>query len=96
VNESQVRNKIGPLAARLAALGVASLSLFGSAAKGTARRDSDLDFLVEFEGPATFDRYMSLKELLESELHAQIDLVTTRALKPVLKDQILREAVRVA
>jgi len=72
------------------------LSLFGSAARGEAKEDSDLDFLVEFEGPATFDRYMDLKELLEREFKTTIDLVTVRALKPILRDQILSEAIRVA
>ncbi len=77
-------------------LGVRSLSLFGSAARGQAREGSDLDFLVEFEGLATFDRYMSLREFLEREFAVPIDLVTLRALKPRLRDQILAEAIKVA
>lgn len=55
-----------------------------------------MDFLVEFDGPATFSGYMDLKELLERELRARVDLVTLRALKPLLRDRILREAIRVA
>ena len=37
--------------------GVQSLALFGSVARDEATDLSDLDFLVEFEGMATFDRY---------------------------------------
>src|ERR1700722_2936771 len=53
------------ICAKLAGLHVISLSLFGSASRGQAVAGSDLDFLVEFEGMATFDRYVDLKELLE-------------------------------
>jgi tetratricopeptide (TPR) repeat protein len=48
-------------------LGVKSLDVFGSHARGEAQPDSDSDLLVEFEGSATFDRFMDLKEL-----HARI------------------------
>lgn len=93
---ASVRSKVGQLSERLGALGVKSLSVFGSVATGKARADSDLDFLVEFQGPSTFEGYMSLKELLEAELGVRIDLVTLRALRPQLRDQILREAIKVA
>ena len=96
MEERQIREKLSTAVEELAALGVGSLSLFGSAVKGTANTNSDLDFLVEFEGMATFDRYMGLKELLESQFHTRIDLVTVGSLKPALRDQILAEAVRVA
>ena len=35
--------------------GARRLALFGSAARDELRDDSDIDVLVEFEGPATFD-----------------------------------------
>ena len=44
----------------LKAFDIESLALFGSVARGEATPSSDLDFLVEFEGPATFDGYMGL------------------------------------
>lgn len=96
MDAGRIRAELAALAEQLAELGVRSLSLFGSAAKGQAREGGDLDFLVEFEGAATFDRYMGLKELLEHEFQTGIDLVTMRALKPLLRDQILSEAVKVA
>jgi len=96
MDDKQVRARLASLADQQAALGVKSIFLFGSAARGEARADSDLDFLVEFEGPATFDRYMGLMELLEGEFQTRIDLVTVRALKPLLRDTILGEAIKVA
>ncbi|HUT74517.1 MAG TPA: nucleotidyltransferase family protein [Armatimonadota bacterium] len=82
--------------AEITALGTKSLALFGSAARGQAGPDSDVDLLVEFEGRATFDRYMALKEYLEELLGCQVDLVTRKALKPRLRPRVEEEAVHVA
>ena len=82
--------------AQLEKLGVKSLSLFGSVARGEERPDSDVDILVEFKGPATFDRYMDTKFYLEELLGSKVDLVTPRAIKPRLKPYIMRDLVHVA
>jgi len=76
--------------------GVKSLALFGSVARGDARPDSDIDFIVEFEGKATFDGYMNLKLFLEGVLKNRVDLVTRKAIKPRLRPHIEEEAVYVA
>ncbi len=73
-------------------LGVRRLGLFGSAVRGAATEDSDLDFLVELEHK-TFDCYMDVKEKLEALFQRRIDLVLTDALKPQLRARILRETV---
>ncbi|HEY4690287.1 MAG TPA: nucleotidyltransferase family protein [Anaerolineae bacterium] len=80
----------------LKAFGVKSLSLFGSMARDEAGLQSDVDFLVEFEGIPTFDRYMGLKIYLEDLLGVQVDLVTPRSLKPRVRPYVEREAIRVA
>jgi len=72
--------------------GVRRLGLFGSAARGTAGEDSDLDFVVEFERKS-FDTYMDLKAYLESLLGRRVDLVIAEAIKPRLRDTILAEAL---
>lgn len=59
--------------------GVRSLALFGSAARGDQRPDSDVDLVVEFEGPATFDGYLDLALYLESLLGRPVDLLTRRS-----------------
>lgn len=96
MTSADVSERLGRAGSRLRELGVESLALFGSAARGEDGPDSDLDFLVQFEGAATFNAYMSVKELLEEELNRRVDLVTYRALKPELKERILSEAQRVA
>ncbi len=77
-------------------LGVERLLVFGSVVRGTGREDSDIDILVDFDGPATFDRYFELKERLEKLLGRSVDLVTRNALRPAMRPVIEREAVRVA
>ena len=82
--------------AQTTAFGVRSLALFGSVARDQAGPNSDIDLLVEFDGPATFDRYMSLRIFLEDLLGDRIDLVTRNGLRPHLRPVIEREAVVVA
>jgi predicted nucleotidyltransferase len=96
MDADQIRQKLLELQTELAELRIESLAVFGSVSRGQAVEGSDLDFLVEFEGMATFDRYMDLRELLERTFGVPIDLVTVRALKPLLRDQILSKAVKVA
>jgi uncharacterized protein len=75
--------------------GVQSLALFGSVARDEATEQSDIDFLVEFEGSATFDRYMDLKFFLEDLFNKPVDLVTKRSLKPQISQTVLAEAIDV-
>jgi hypothetical protein len=77
-------------------MGARSLSLFGSTARDEARADSDIDLLVEFAEPATFDAFMDLKFYLEDLLGRPIDLVTSKALKPRIRPSVEREAILVA
>ncbi|MEN9568235.1 MAG: hypothetical protein RLZZ69_3431 [Cyanobacteriota bacterium] len=75
--------------------GVCSLALFGSVARGHNTTNSDLDFLVEFEGETTFDRYMDLKFFLEDLFNKPIDLVTKNSLRKEISQKILEEAIDV-
>jgi len=72
--------------------GVRSLGLFGSGARGTAQEHSDLDFVVEFE-TKSFDAYMDLKVFLERLFGCPVDLVLREAIKPRLRETILKEAI---
>ena len=73
-----------------------SLSVFGSAGKGTATAESDIDILVQFsKAPGIFE-FLRLKQYLEDLLGKPVDLVTEGALKKQLREGILREAVRVS
>ena len=85
-HRDEIRNKFA----------VRRLLLFGSVARGEAGVASDVDLLVAFAGPATFDGYMELKFHLEGLLGCHVDLVTNAALKPRMRPLVAREAVRVA
>ena len=75
---------------------VASLSLFGSVARGEDGPGSDIDILVEFVEPVGMFTFVRLKNYLEDLLGTRIDLVTPEALKERLRDRILKEAIRAA
>lgn len=74
---------------------VRRLALFGSAARGDQTAESDVDLLVEFEEPPGFFDFVRLEESLGEILHAKVDLVSTRALKPAIRDEVLSQAVYV-
>ncbi|MBN1267984.1 MAG: nucleotidyltransferase family protein [Kiritimatiellae bacterium] len=75
--------------------GVVRIGVFGSCIRGEAHPGSDVDVLVEFAKPG-FDVYMDLKFHLEDLLHRPVDLVTVSAVKPLLRDKILREVAYAA
>ena len=75
--------------------GIVDLALFGSVARNEAGPESDVDILVTFAGPATFDGYMDLQESLETLLGREVDLVTSKAVKPLLRPYIEQDLVHV-
>ncbi len=72
--------------------GVTRLALFGSTVRDSARDDSDVDILVEFDGPATSARYFGVQFYLEDVLGCSVDLVTDKALRAELRPFIEQEA----
>lgn len=85
---------------RLAALcrrhGIRRLAVFGSAARGEIRPESDLDLLVEFEpGRPVGLRFITVADELSELLGRQVDLNTAGFLSPHFRDKVVREAVPV-
>ncbi len=78
--------------ARLQAMGVSRIALFGSRARGDGRPGSDVDVLVSLR-TKSFDAYMDLKFFLEDGLGGPVDLVLEEAVKPRLRPVIMAEAV---
>ncbi len=75
--------------------GVTELALFGSTVRDTAKETSDVDVLVDFDGPATSERYFGVQFYLEDLFGCPVDLVTEKALRPELRPFIEKEAVHV-
>ncbi len=74
---------------------VASLAVFGSASRGELRDESDVDVLVHFNSPATFDSYFALKFHLEDLLGREVDLATDKMIKLRLRRRIENELIYV-
>lgn len=96
MRRDDVIKAIRPRLPELHSLGVTSLSLFGSTARDEASETSDVDVLVTFKGPPSFNRFMDVKFILEDALGRKVDLATPGGLKPQFRPVIEREAIRVA
>ena len=94
INRDEVFRRVREHREAMRGFGARRLGLFGSIARGEGRDESDLDFLVELERNS-FDAYMDLKFFLEDLFQRPVDLVLTDAVKPRLRDSILKEAVDV-
>ncbi|MBE3145501.1 MAG: nucleotidyltransferase family protein [Planctomycetes bacterium] len=77
-------------------LGVLRLAIFGSIARNEAHPGSDVDLLVEFDPPITFDRYMRAKFFLEDLLQCPVDLVFPETLKDRARPYVEEELIHVA
>ena len=75
--------------------GVVKISLFGSVARKQDNDKSDIDFLVEFEDGRTLFDLIRLKHDLESLLDKEVDVVTKKSLHPLIKEQVMTEAVEI-
>lgn len=96
MSSDEIIQQLASCRQKLAEFHVKSLAVFGSVARGEARPDSDIDVLVEFDGPARFDSYMDLKLFLEELLGRPVDLLTRNGVRPELRPYVEREAVHVA
>jgi len=74
---------------------VDDLGVFGSVARGDNNEVSDIDVLVKFIKPVGMFKFIELEEYLSKLLGKKVDLVTQRALKPAIKNEVLQEVVYV-
>lgn len=70
---------------------VRDIGLFGSYVRSQESEASDVDILVEFEQGADLLDLVALGVFLEEKLGRKVDLVTKRALRPEIRDQVIRE-----
>lgn len=70
------------------AYGVARIGLFGSFAQDTAKEDSDVDLVIEFERPIGF-QFVELVEYLEQQLGRNVDILTPNGIKSIRVDRVI-------
>ena len=68
---------------------VKQLGYFGSYASGMANENSDIDILVEFSQPVGWE-FFRVQDMLEETFKTKVDLVTQKAIRPQLRNAILR------
>ena len=73
--------------------GARNVRVFGSAARGEADGDSDIDFLVELEPDRTLFDLGALLMDLQDLLRRKVDVVTDDSIYWLLRRRILKEAV---
>ena len=69
------------------------IGIFGSYARGEEKAGSDVDVLVNFDDGATLFDLVGLGDYLEEMLGIPVDVVSMRALHPMMSDDVLRELV---
>jgi len=76
-------------------LGVLHASVFGSVARGDARPASDVDILIDLDPakPIGVFQYSRIRLYINELLDGAGDVVNSRKLKPLLRDNILSESV---
>jgi len=72
---------------------VEEIGIFGSYAQNQQKEGSDIDILVNFYKPISLFKFVDLKEFLEKKLNNEVDLVSKKGIKPIIKKSILNEVV---
>ncbi|MBI2409933.1 nucleotidyltransferase family protein [Candidatus Kaiserbacteria bacterium] len=89
MNIAEIGQKSAPI---LRSYGVKRASVFGSRARGDARADSDIDFLIRLGRPFGLISYVRLVEELKQSLECDVDVVTEDSLNPHVKPYVLKDA----
>ncbi|MBE0673735.1 MAG: nucleotidyltransferase family protein [Bacteroidales bacterium] len=69
---------------------VKEIGLFGSFSDNSEHQDSDIDLMVVFERPIGW-KHLSLELYLQGVFGRKIDLVTKNAIRPAMKERILKQ-----
>lgn len=89
----KIKDKIVPL---LKKNEVVRAGIFGSYARGEQKKNSDIDILIEIRNPEiSLLDFIKLKHKIEEVLKIKVDLVEYGAIKPLIKEKVLNEEVRI-
>lgn len=75
--------------------GVVRAGIFGSFARGEAKKNSDVDILIKFKGRKSLFDLAGVEIELEKKLGRKADVLTYDSIHPLLKERILSEEVKI-
>lgn len=67
---------------------VSSLAMFGSYVRGDQTPESDVDMLVDFDGPIGFFKFIELERELSNIIARKVDLVSRGGIKPMIYERV--------
>ncbi|MFH1152025.1 MAG: nucleotidyltransferase family protein [Nanoarchaeota archaeon] len=73
---------------------VVRAGIFGSYARGEQKKNNDIDILIKTSKPLGF-AFMKIQFEIEGKLKKRVDLLSYKALHPLLKEKILKEEIRI-
>ena len=74
---------------------VVKAGIFGSYARGEAKKRSDVDMLIQFKGRKSYFDLVGLEQDLNHHLLKKDDLLTYKSVNPLLKKYIFKDEVRI-
>lgn len=74
---------------------VVRAGIFGSYARGEAKKNSDIDILVKFKTPKSLMAVVGLELELKKRLKKKVDLISYNEISPYLKERILNEEIAI-
>jgi|SRR3989344_4759863 len=88
MNIELVKKKITPILTRN---NVEFAGVFGSYARGSAKRKSDIDMVVRFSTPKTLFDLAGIQQELTKALGKKVDLGTEKSIHPYLRPNVAKD-----
>jgi len=70
---------------------VSMIGVFGSMARGEAKKESDIDLIVHFSKQKSLLAMVGLERELSEALGRKVDLLTEAAISPYMRESVLKE-----
>lgn len=70
---------------------VSMVGIFGSMARGEAKKDSDIDLLVRFSKRKSLLALVRFERELAESLGQKVDLLTEASISPYMRERVLNE-----
>ena len=95
IQKTEILNKLKMGKSELKKFGVIRIGLFGSLVRNESKSDSDVDILIDMslDTENIFDKRFQLKDALMQRFLKNVDVCHERAIKPVFKDLVFKDAI---